>query len=126
MNIFLYRQVTGLGRCAILMCVMALVGFSGNALAESTEVQELKLKVEVLKKRVQQLESTKRPKTIKVAGSPWHSLQVGLSKTEVTLLLGKPRRIDTWKTGEAWYFPNRKGGEVDFDAEGHVSAWLEP
>ena len=113
MNIFLYRQITGLVRLAT---AMALLGFSGNALAEPTEVQELKLK----------LESSQPPGIAKVTGRPWHSLQVGLSKTEVMALLGKPGRIDKWKTGEAWYFPSRKGGEVDFDAEGHVTGWLEP
>ena len=126
MSIFLYCYVTGLGRLATLMSSMALLGFSGNTLAEPTEVQELKLKVEVLKQRVQELESSQPLRIAKVTGSRWHSLQVGLSKTEVMALLGKPGRIVKWKTGEAWYFPNRKGGEVDFDAEGHVTGWLEP
>jgi len=61
-----------------------------------------------------------------MAGNSWHSLQVNISKAEVTSLLGKPGKIDKWKTGEAWYFPNPKGGEVDFNADDNVTGWLEP
>ena len=97
-------------------------------MAESAEVQALKLKVEVLKMRVKELESIKTPKlnTKKTGGSPWQSLVVGLSKAEVTSLLGKPGKIDKWKTGEAWYYPNSKGGEIDFNINGKVSGWLNP
>jgi hypothetical protein len=47
-------------------------------------------------------------------------------KAEVTSLLRKPGKTDKWKTGEAWYFPNPKGGEVDFNADDNVTGWLEP
>jgi len=131
MNIFLYHHVAGLVRHVFLMSTISLVCYSGNALAQATEIQELRLEVEALKKRVQELQSTnpvKAPnvKTKKVTGNPWHALQVNISKAEVTSLLGKPGKIHKWKTGEAWYFPNSKGGEVDFDANDKVSGWLEP
>lgn len=69
---------------------------------------------------------TTKVKTKKVAGNPWHSLQVDLSKAEVVSSLGKPGKIDNWKTGEAWYFPNPSGGEIDFNANEIVTGWLEP
>jgi hypothetical protein len=129
MNSFLSDQI----RQAILISAIALFCYSGTASAQSAE--ELKLEVETLKKRVQELESTpcvdpnvSNPPTkkIKSDGNPWHSLQVGMSKTDVTSLLGKPGRIDKWGKGEAWYYPNSRGGEVDLDANGTVSGWLEP
>jgi len=134
MNIFLYHHAARLVRRFIMMATIALFCYSNNALAQSTEAQDLKLEIEVLKKRVQELESANPVKTPempkvntkKVAGNPWQSLQVNLSKAEVTALLGKPGKIDKWKTGEAWYFPNPRGGEVDFNADENVTGWLEP
>lgn len=131
MNIFPHHRATELVRHVILMPLIILLCYSDNALAESTEIQELKLEIEVLKKRIQELESAKsvndpKVKTGKVTGNPWRSLQVNLSKAEVISLLGKPGKIHKWKTGEAWYYPNPKGGEVDFDANGNVSGWLDP
>lgn len=150
MNIFLSDQTVRLGRHFILTTAIAVFCYSNNALAQSTEIQELKLEVEALKKRVQELESVKpvktpaspttdikilkapvateipKVKTKKVAANPWHSLQVNISKAEVVSLLGKPGKIDKWKTGEAWYFPNPRGGEIDFNANEIVTGWLEP
>ena len=126
MNIFF--PVAGLIRCLILMAAITLC-YPGDVWAEPTEVQELKLKVETLKKRVQELELTAAPKlNIKkrTGNKSWQSLVVGLSKAEVISLLGKPGKIDKWKTGEAWYYPNPRGGEIDFDVNGQVSGWLEP
>jgi len=83
-------------------------------LAQLPETQELKVEVEALKKRVQELESanpiktpapsteikilkapvaieTPEVKTKKVAGNPWHAIQVNLSKAEVVSLLGNKR-----------------------------------
>ncbi len=149
MTISLFHQTGRLVRHFILTTTIALFCYSNNALAQSPETQELRLEVEALKKRVQELESTqpvKNPepptelKTIKapvaaeipevkakkVTGNPWHSLQVNISKAEVVSLLGKPGKIDKWKTGEAWYFPDSRGGEIDFNTNEIVTGWLEP
>ncbi len=132
MIISLPHQAARLVRHFMLMATIALFCYSNNAWAdESTEIQELRLENEALKKRVQELESAKTPeatkvKTKKVTGNPWKSLQVNLSKAEVTSMLGKPDKIDKWKTGEAWYYPNPRGGEVDFNADEMVTGWLEP
>ncbi len=135
MIISLSHQTTRLIRHLMLMAAIALFCYSNNAWAEeSTEIQELRLENEALKKRVQELESaqpvkaleTAKVQTKKVGGNPWQSLQVNLSKAEVTSLLGKPGKIDKWKTGEAWYFPDPSGGEVDFNADEMVTGWLEP
>ncbi len=134
MTIFLSHHVAKLVRHFMLMATIVLFCSSNNAWGQSTEIQELKLENEALKKQVRALESAnpvKTPedpkvKTKKVAGNPWHSLQVNLSKAEVISLLGKPGKVDKWKTGEAWYFPNPRGGEVDFNASEIVTGWLEP
>lgn len=131
MNIPLYHHIARLARRVILVATVILFCYSSNVLAESTEVEELRLQVETLKKRVQELESAQTvsaPKitTQKATGNPWHALKVSMSKAEVTSLLGRPGKIDKWKTGEAWYFPNPEGGEIDFDVNGNVSGWLEP
>lgn len=149
MTISLFHQTERLVRHFILPTTIALFCYSNNALAQPTEIQDLRLEIETLKKRVQELESTKpvknpepstelkiiktpvaaetpEVKTKKVAGNPWHSLQVNISKAEVVSLLGKPGKIDKWKTGEAWYFPDSRGGEIDFNADEIVTGWLEP
>lgn len=130
MNSFLSVQLTVI-RPVILISAVALFFNPGNATAQSAE--ELKLEVEALKKRVQELEANqcdaktpKSPRKIKSDGNPWHSLEVGMSKDEVSSLLKKPGRVDKWGTGEAWYYPDARGGEVDFDTKGTVSGWLEP
>lgn len=144
MHIFLHHRMAGFVRRITLISSVALLCFSGYALAEYNETQELRLElkkeVEVLKKWGQTLESTKPVKALKVSktstapkakkrknqGNPWHSLRVNISKAEVISLLGRPGKIHKWKTGEAWYYPNIKGGEIDFDANDKVSGWLEP
>lgn len=149
MTISLFHQTARLVRHFILTTTIALCCYSNNVLAQLPETQELRLEVEALKKRVQELESTqpvKNPeqppelkiskapvaaetpevKTKTVKANPWHSLQVNISKAEVTALLGKPGKIDKWKTGEAWYFPDSRGGEIDFNTDDNVTGWLEP
>lgn len=127
---FSYHPITKLVRRTFLMSAIALFCSSGNALAaaEPTGCEELKVQIDMLKKRVQELESTKTPnvKSKKGTGNKWDSLQVNASKKDVTSILGKPGRIDKWKTGEAWYYPNHRGGEVDFDINGKVTGWLKP
>lgn len=130
------RHITRLVRQIILIAVTVLFYYADNALAldESTENRELKHEVETLKEQVRELESAQpsvpaqhhKVKAKKGAGTLWHSLKVNMTKAEVTALLGKPGKIDKWKTGEAWYYPNPRGGEIDFDANGNVSGWLEP
>ncbi len=96
--------------------------------ADASEVQALKLKVETLKQRVKELEAINKSggKTKKSAGSRWKSLEVGQTKQDISAILGKAGMVHKWKTGEAWYYPNPQGGEVDFDANGKVTGWLEP
>ncbi|MFZ2404846.1 MAG: hypothetical protein WAW41_06890, partial [Methylobacter sp.] len=48
MNIFLHHQTAGSVRRITLTASLALLCFSGNASAESNEVQELRLEVEML------------------------------------------------------------------------------
>lgn len=128
MNIFLHHNAIGIFRAVALASIVVLLPYSNNAVAQSNEIEELKLKIEKLKQRVQELESTSctNAKAKKVTGNPWHLLEVNMPKAQVMSLLGKPGKTHKWKTGEAWYFPNSKGGEVDFDANDNVTGWLEP
>ncbi|HEY8035313.1 MAG TPA: hypothetical protein VIF37_06970 [Methylobacter sp.] len=134
MSTFLYHNAAKIVRLAVLTFAIILLSYSNNTAAQSTEIEELELKIEKLKKRVQELESinctnaskTFNAKAKKPTGNPWHLLEVNMPKAEVISLLGKPGKIHKWKTGEAWYFPNSKGGEVDFDANDNVTGWLEP
>jgi hypothetical protein len=129
MNIFSYRPITGLVRQAFVTSTIAFFCYSGNALAlPPAGCEELMVQIDVLKKKIQELESIKTSsgKSKKGVGNKWDSLQVNASKEDITALLGKPGRVDKWKTGEAWYYPNQRGGEVDFDVNGKVTGWLKP
>jgi hypothetical protein len=113
----------------ILALTIIFICHAQITFAQTNELEELKLENIKLKNRIQELESVDCPKTTKYkksSGNPWHSLKVNISKAEVTSLLGKPGKIDKWKTGEAWYYPDSRGGEVDFDINGKVTGWLEP
>lgn len=95
-------------------------------LAEENE--HLKLEVETLKQRINELQAKQTGNcagaTTKKTGKGWGALAVGMTKAEVTAIVGKPGRIDKWKTGEAWYYA--KDGEVDFGVEEKVTGWLAP
>ncbi len=133
MNNFLHHQPTKALPFVIIVATSVFIFQPDPVLAEpeeaqSSEIQELKMKVETLKRQVYELEATKTTctKTKKSGGNRWDSLSVGLTKEEVTAILGKAGMVHKWKTGEAWYYPNPKGGEVDFDVDGKASGWLEP
>lgn len=129
MKNFLYH-LPKLTRLVFFLAIGFLFFNSSTVPAEpkETEVQELKLKVEALKQRVRELEAINKPsvKTKKGKGNRWASLEVGQTKEDVIAILGKAGMTHKWKTGEAWYYPNPKGGEVDFDTNGKVTGWLEP
>ncbi|MGZ4994923.1 MAG: hypothetical protein ACXV79_12270 [Methylobacter sp.] len=128
MSASMYNHAVKSVRYTLIIFIINLFYYPADTQAETNETQELKLEVEALKKRILELQSSCSVKTsnIKASKNPWHSLQVNISKAEVKSLLGKPGKIDKWKTGEAWYFPDPRGGEVDFDANGNVIGWLEP
>lgn len=117
-------------RHLIQISVISLFCYSSSALADEAEIQALKTEIETLKSQLRELKAVKctndPKKTKKTSGNPWQSLSINLSKDEVKSLLGKPGRIDKWKSGEAWYYPDSRGGEVDFDANEKVTGWLEP
>ncbi|MCK9395097.1 MAG: hypothetical protein M0Q44_05865 [Methylobacter sp.] len=56
MDIPLYHHIAGLVRHVILIPATTLLCQSGNVIAQPTEIEELKLEVKTLKKRVHKLE----------------------------------------------------------------------
>ena len=64
----------------------------------------------------------------KISTSSWHQLRVGMSKAQVTFLLGEPAEedagagVDVGK--DVWQYTER--GHVEFDAAGRVSRWKAP
>jgi len=58
----------------------------------------------------------------------WKQLQRGLSRTELSHLLGKPRSELTLDRQTLWYYryPGIGGGSVMLDSKGKVTGWQEP
>jgi hypothetical protein len=58
----------------------------------------------------------------------WRKLQRGMSEDNVRGLLGEPGKIDVQTSGggQFWFYPDALGGDVHFDASGHVDGWSEP
>lgn len=53
----------------------------------------------------------------------WRRLRSGMSKGEVTGLLGEPDRIDKFPTFEVWRYGY---AEVQFSSEERINSWHEP
>jgi outer membrane protein assembly factor BamE (lipoprotein component of BamABCDE complex) len=56
----------------------------------------------------------------------WRRLRSGMSKGEVTDLLGEPDRIDNFGGFEVWRYGYPIGGEVQFSSEEKIDSWHEP
>lgn len=122
---------------ATVLTVLMLVPL-GTAAATDPEVYRLKSdvaqlrnQVRDLEQQVRQLEAQMRQVRVQpsvpapgIALSPWHQLQIGMSKSQVAILLGEPSDQDAGSGVDVWYYTQR--GSVEFDAEGRVSRWKMP
>jgi hypothetical protein len=53
----------------------------------------------------------------------WTSLKRGMTKDDVSDLLGFPNKTTTTNGRDTWYYAKTGGGFVRFDRSGHVSSW---
>ncbi len=56
----------------------------------------------------------------------WRKLRSGMSKDEVTDLLGEPDRIDKFPSFEVWSYGDYGSGFVHFSSPGKAESWSEP
>ncbi len=116
----------------LLVCVL-------NVESQGGEIQELEKRIELLETRISVLEkalegllleSETESQTFKPHGEPqknvsvWRKLNKGMSKHEVTSLLGEAKRIDVLSFSEVWYYG--VGGILWFDSRGGLDRWSEP
>lgn len=85
-----------------------------------------------LEQRVSKLEDkSAAPATAKMPAAPprwqdaknWTALRIGMTWSQVKQLLGVPGKVKAGVFGDVMYFPDDKGGSVEFDRDGRVSAW---
>ncbi|MCZ6870610.1 MAG: outer membrane protein assembly factor BamE [Gammaproteobacteria bacterium] len=124
-----------------IFALLALLALDAMAATDSdvyrlkSEVSQLRSQVRSLERQVRQLEEQMRQVrdrqpilANKMSTSPWHQLRVGMSKDQVTSLLGEPTEedagagVDVGK--DVWQYTER--GHVEFDAAGRVSRWKAP
>lgn len=53
----------------------------------------------------------------------WAALRIGMTWSQVKQLLGVPGKVKAGVFGDVMYFPDDKGGSVEFDRDGRVAAW---
>lgn len=94
-----------------------------------SDVAELRNQVRNLEQQVRALESQMRQQRSQpmapapvLSTSRWDQLRIGLSKEQVTSLLGEPAERNAG--GDVWYYVTR--AHVEFDTAGRVSGWKAP
>jgi len=58
--------------------------------------------------------------------SLWRGLSHGISKDDVTRILGAPEKVSDLGFQVTWYYGYPLGGEVTFGKDGRVESWSEP
>jgi len=58
--------------------------------------------------------------------SLWRGLSHGISKDDVTRILGAPEKVYDQGIQVTWYYGYPLGGEVTFGKDGRVESWSEP
>jgi len=92
-------------------------------------VQKLEETVQVLERRVADLEEQLRERSAlaPVASDKvkWRKLQKGMSEGDVEKLFGSPSKVDAFGSFTIWHYP--AGGQVQFDGRSRaVTGWNEP
>jgi hypothetical protein len=124
----------------ITVAMVLLSLSSGLARAQDTDrmTAGLEKRVKQLEQKVAQLEALllngQTPKTRSEPSSSgnwrnkdnWRSLQKGMTKLQVTQLLGEPPKVNVDSYGDTWYYPNALGGQVSFSDSDLLKTWSEP
>lgn len=53
----------------------------------------------------------------------WAALRIGMTWSQVKQVLGVPGKVKAGVFGDVMYFPDDKGGSVEFDRDGRVASW---
>ncbi len=117
----------------VALCPVVLLPTQSSA--QEARVADLEQKVIALERRVESLEKRlAEPVPVKPAAATgrgwrdkqnWRLLTRGMSKAQVTSLLGEPIEITVFSSGQFWYYPDALGGSVTF-RRAKVSGWSEP
>ena len=119
------------------------------AYGDDVQINELRNRIEYLQKQVETMNQTLMQMMDILNGSSsvsrdqqsvtpdrlkwedrqnWRRLRSGMSKGEVTNLLGEPNRIDNFGDHEVWYYVDpiqRESGIVRISKE-KIASWFEP
>ena len=121
-------------RNLLLICCLILLLTNTLFADQSSEIKKLEARIVELEKRVTKLEAlleTSSKSEIKYSEkwknrSLWRKLKIGMSKYQVEILLGEPRRIDGGSVLTYWYYAEYgTHSEVHFSDNG-VFGWTEP
>ena len=88
-----------------------------------SQVRNLEQQVRLLGAQMRQQRGQPTPTPI-IPASPWHQVRAGMSKDQVTSLLGRPTKRDVDAGAEVWDYTRH--GQVEFDSSGRVSRWQAP
>jgi hypothetical protein len=101
--------------------------------AQEDEITRLQQKVTELELKVKRLETLLNesiliPKNDTLGWynkKNWRKLEIGMSRNQVTEILGEPIKI-VLGNKILWYYPNIYGGIVSFNENGYLINWNEP
>lgn len=108
--------------------VSALEKKSSTPAAPST----LEQRVSSLEKKESEAPASARSPAAKPSGPPrwqdqknWSALRIGMTWSQVKQILGVPGKVKAGVFGDVMFFPDDKGGSVEFDRDGRVSGWSQ-
>ena len=119
---------------SMLLCFVILFLSSSLFSDQSSEIKKFEARIVELEKRVAKLEALLENSKISEIEfsekwkdrSLWRKLKVGMTKHQVEILLGEPRRIKGGSTLTFWYYSeDGTQSNIRFDDNG-VYGWSEP
>jgi hypothetical protein len=127
-------------RNTLLVTVLITTSIISRAYSDDTDdkIRRLEARITQLEQRLAALEEkTTTDKTVKQSSSSaegwrdkqrWRQLKIGMTKDEVTAILGEPPKINASNSGDMWFYPDGLGGlgSVSFRNRETVTSWSEP
>lgn len=128
-------------RNTLLVSVLIAASIISRAYGDDTDdkIRRLEARIIQLEQRLAALEEEKKTtdKTVKQSSSSaekwrdkqtWRQLKIGMTKAEVTAILGEPPQINASNIGDTWLYPDGLGGlgSVIFRNRETVTSWNEP